>query len=334
MKKELAIPVFVGKRVCIIGNLNVDLIIRNVPQMPQWGQEVFGDNYLAASSGQSAYTAFALGKYNIHTGIISNVGNDLYGDKILKDLGSAGIDISEVEKVADGKTGITVAIVRCDGERAFVSDPSSLASFNRETVKRHQHMAESADLVCIVGNFFLPGFSIEDVGFFSKKLRKSGTPVLLDTGWDPGNWPRKTIGQLRGILKHVDYFIPNIDEAAAITGERGQEKAAEKLLSDGCGNVIIKLGADGCYLRSENDEIYVPPFKTTIVDAVGAGDVFNAGFIFGVLQNWPMEAAMIFGSATASLYISRLTNRFPEFRETAELANTNANYQFMEDDRL
>ena len=131
MSKLIVSGISERENVCIIGNLNIDLIIRNVSGLPVWGQEVFGENYFLTSSGQSAYTAFALSRHGVPVGIIGNVGDDIYGEKILKDLASGGIDISEVEKVESGNTGITVAIVRKDGERAFVSDPSSLSEFKK-----------------------------------------------------------------------------------------------------------------------------------------------------------------------------------------------------------
>ncbi len=330
MKGHLVIKSLPRHKVCIVGNLNIDLIIRNVPHLPVWGQEVFGENYLLTSSGQSAYTAFALQKHHVSTVIISNVGNDIYGKKIIRDLEESCVDISAIETVENGNTGITVAIVRNDGERAFVSDPSSLALFDCDMVKRHLEIFQSSAFVCIVGSFFLPGFSIQDVKFCCERAQEAGIPTLLDTGWDPDNWPDKTVKDLRNILKHVDYFIPNMDEAKALTGAKTPEKAAEELLSEGCGTIIIKMGEKGSYLRSGREEIFVPSFNINVFDAVGAGDVFNAGFVFGTLHAWPMEARMIFGSATAALYISRATDRFPELDQTVELANRNKKYRFRE----
>jgi ribokinase len=334
MRIQLTINPLRNQNVCIVGNLNIDLIIRSVPHLPDWGQEVFGSDYLLTSSGQSAYTSFALRKYNVPTKIIGNVGDDVYGDKIITDLEKTGINTTEIEKVPKGKTGITVAIVRKDGERAFVSDPSSLVMFNRGMIERHLEPMQSASFVCIVGSFFLPDFSFQDIRFCCEQSQKTGSPTLLDTGWDPENWPTKTIKDLRGILKYVDYFIPNMDEAGAITGRKSPEKAAEDLLSDGCKTVIIKLGEKGSYLRTNENEIFVPPYKVNVFDAVGAGDVYNAGFIFGTLQNWPLEARMIFGSATAALYISKPTNRFPELKETTDYTNVNKKYVFKEIQQL
>lgn len=314
------------KKVLIIGNLNIDLIIRNIPDLPAWGQEVLGSDYQIFSSGQSAYTAFALSKLNIKTKIASCVGDDAYGATILEDLSNSAIDIAAVKKVEAGKTGITVAIVRNDGERAFVSDPSSLASFSRSMATDGMGELDSTSLTCVLGSFFLPGFSTDDIQFCFEKSHSAGSRTLLDTGWDSGNWSSSTVGRLREVLAHVDYFMPNLDEASAITGERTPEKAAEKILADGCKTAIIKLGEQGSYLRTSNTEIHRPAYKTSVYDAVGAGDVYNAGFIFGILQEWPFEAGMSFGSALAAEYISRSSDRFPDFDSVIKAMKDNSDF--------
>ena len=319
-----------GTGALLIGNLNIDLIIRNVPHLPVWGQEVLGSDHMQVSSGQSAYTAFSLRKFGIETRIISCVGDDSYGDKILADLAKGSIDSSSVERIRNAGTGITVAIVRQDGERAFVSDPSSLIHFDLDTVKRNLQSLEPISIVGVVGFFFLPRFSFSDMQYCFEKSHATGCQTMLDTGWDPDNWADKTVKDLRNVLKYVDFFIPNMDEATAITGHDTPEKAAESLLNDGCRTVLIKLGADGSYLKTEHEEIFVSAFESTVLDTVGAGDVYNAGFIFGTLQEWPYEARMIFGSATASLYISRSIDRFPDLDATIRLASGHINFNLKE----
>lgn len=329
MKTQLVTHSLKDANICIVGNLNIDLIIRNVPHLPDWGQEVLGNNYILVSSGQSAYTAFALSKYQVPTSLIGNVGDDIYGEKITNDLNRFGLNIVAVEKVSGGNTGITVAIVRKDGERAFVSDPSSLVTFDRSLVERHMHLVINANITCVVGIFFLPNFKLEDVQFVCRESKNAGRLTLLDTGWDPDNWQKKTVKDLRSTLQFVDFFIPNMDEAKAITGKNDPEQAARDLIEDGCGTVIIKLGEKGSYLLSSDQSIYVPSFNVNVFDAVGAGDVFNAGFIFGTLQGWPMEARMIFGSATSALYISKPDDRFPELDQSIKLANTTEQFNFV-----
>jgi len=309
------------KKVSILGNLNIDLIIRGIPRLPEWGQEVIGRDYSLVSSGQSAYTALALSRYHIPVSIVGNVGSDIYGEKIISELKSAGVNMSAVEKTENGQTGITVAIVREDGERAFVSDPSSLSYLNRAYVKRKLAYLNDASLVCLAGLYFLPGYSIEDAALVFKVLQMEGKITLLDTGWDPANWQVDTVRSLRQNLRYFKIFIPNLDEARAITGLQEPEKAAKALMNDGPEIVIIKMGAEGSLGSSGNGFIHIPIRSTTVLDAVGAGDVYNAGFILGTLQDWPLEARMVLGTITSSIYISKRIDRFPTLEETLQTAN-------------
>jgi ribokinase len=324
-----ALPLHIPKRpACIIGNLNIDLIIRNVPRMPEWGQEVLGDDYLIVSSGQAAYTAFALKKLGVPTGIIGNVGDDLYGSKILNELSAAGVDIAQVEKSTGGRSGISVAIVRPDGERAFVSDTACLKEFDIDMVKRHEKFILDSSLVLMDGLFFLPGLHLPDLKEYFVHLKEREKTLLLDTGWDPGNWQPQTIRQLADILAEINIFIPNMDEASAITGYKEPEKAAIALREMGPKTVIIKMGSEGSYAFSENEYFYAKPHTVKVHDAVGAGDVFNAGFIFSLLHGWPLQAGMEFGNSAAAAYISKQTNRFPAYAEVAGLANSYHTYQY------
>ncbi len=328
MKELPFIDIKSPAEVLIIGNLNIDLIIRKVPHIPVWGQEVLGTDYEIFSSGQSAYTAFALARLGVKSKIVSCVGNDDYGQNILNDLHTACIDTSTVKFIKNGRTGITVAIVREDGERAFVSDPGSLKDFNLLMAMEGLDSSQTLSVTCILGSFFMPGFSLKDVGICLKKAKERGSTTLLDTGWDSEGWKPETIKHLRDNLSFVDYFIPNLDEACALTEEKSPEKAAIRLTNDGCPTVIIKLGSEGSYLLSGKTEYHIPAFSTDVHDAVGAGDVFNAGFIVGTLNRWPLDARMIFGSAVSSLYISRQTDRYPSFQDVCNITDKKSKYIF------
>jgi sugar/nucleoside kinase (ribokinase family) len=317
------------RKVGIIGNLNIDLIIRNVPHLPEWSHEVLGENYSVVSSGQATNTAFALRKLGQYVKIIGNVGEDNYGKQIIDELKKNGINISEVEITKSKRTGITVAIVRSDGERGFVSDPSCLRQFTYELVNRHVNSLNDCDLVCLVGIFFLPGITLPEIYKILINMKSHNKPILLDTGWDSGNWQPKTIQQLIKLLGCIDIFIPNMDEAKAITGHKDPQRAAESLFKAGPKIVIVKMGSEGSFLYTFDTQLHIPALKVKVVDAVGAGDVFNAGFIHGYLQNWPLPACVQFGNSVSSLYISRTENRFPDITDTIESANKYDEYKFI-----
>lgn len=305
--------------IAIIGNLNIDLTIRKLAQLPEWGREAIGENYDHVAAGQAAKTGMALAHLGHVVRIIANVGEDTFGREILGTLNSNGVDISSIEITLQTRTGLSVAIVRPDGERAFISDTACLKHFNLELVKRHWHNLEGCKLVCVLGSFFIPGLPLPDISFLIQKLKKENKIIMLDTGWDSDNWQAKTLHDLKSLLQLTDIFIPNEDEAHAITGLADPQQAAQALSEMSPGIIIIKLGSQGCFFHSRDLSMRVPGFKVNAIDTVGAGDVFNAGFIHGYTQNWAIEECLRFGNALSSIYISRLNDRFAGAEEVVKI---------------
>lgn len=313
--------------VCIIGNLCVDLIIRNVPSMPVWGQEVIGNQHTLASSGQTGYTAFALRRLGIPTSVVGSLGDDLNGKQVIQDLKSYEIDTAGVIVIPGGATGITVAIVREDGERAFVSSLGASQDFTEEMVLSQWEKTAQASIVCFVGLFNTPNLTLISAAGLMRKARQANKLTMLDTGWDLNNWQPDTIKDLKILLSETTLFMPNFEEAHAITGENTPQEAIIALQRLGPEIVVIKCGSEGSYCRRENITYFVPPRKVHVFDAVGAGDTFNAGFLYGLRQNWPLDACLAFGNTSASIYISRITDRWPWLEEVT--ATAKASYPFI-----
>ena len=299
------------KRIGIIGNLNVDLIIRQVMSMPAWGAEVLGKNSNLYPSGQAGNTSFALRALDLPVSIIANVGADLYGEMIINSLKSVGIDTSGVSIIGKRKTGITVAIVRSDGERAFVSDYGCLDDFTCTLIKNNWHILKDTDYICIFGLLTLQNINHDELNDILLELTNMGKITLLDTGWDPNGWPDTTKSDLKKILRNISVFIPNIDEVEALIGSRDPYIAVHLLHELGVETVIIKLGNEGSFGSNGKDIFKIPAITTNVIDSVGAGDVFNAGFIYGHRKKFSLDTCMALGNTVASYYISKSENRYP-----------------------
>ena len=231
--------------VCVIGNLNVDLIISDVPHLPRWGTEVVGSDHRFLSSGQAGYLAFALARMGIETSVIGTVGQDHYGQQIRDDLRCAGVDTSGVHVSVEQATGLSVAIVRHDGERAFVSDFASSRDLNEALVASNWQCTRASSIVCLVGLFNLPGLSLDGAYRLLARARREGKVTMLDTGWDPEEWPDATVAAVRDLLSEVTVFLPNADEALALTGIDDAERAATGLATLGPDFVVVKCGDQG-----------------------------------------------------------------------------------------
>jgi sugar/nucleoside kinase (ribokinase family) len=210
---------------------------------------------------------------------------------------------------------LTVAAVRPDGERAFVSDFAGLNHADEKVIERRWPRIDRAQTVCLLGIFSWPGLSLTRTAALFRRMRQAGKATMLDTGWDPGGWNPKTQDALRVLLAETTIFMPNLDEAAAITGSSDPVEAARRLALLGPELVVVKLGNQGSLALSAGRIIRQEAVPVDVVDTVGAGDVFNAGFLHARERGEPLERCLRFGAATAAIYISRGRDRFPSAEE-------------------
>ena len=152
------------------------------------------------------------------------------------------------------------------------------------------------------------------------QLRRAGALTVFDPGWDPGNWSGDTVEEIWAVLAETDLFLPNLDEARALAG-RSDIGSVLGALSDVCpGVVIVKGGETGSYLAVDDHVVVVESLRTEVDNAVGAGDVYDAGVIAGFLRGDDVLSSMSLATAAASFYVARHTERFPTWEESTELA--------------
>jgi ribokinase len=292
-----------------------------VARLPEWGTEVTAQDRVFVSAGQAGYLAMALAALGSAVMVVGPVGDDVDGESIRGDLAAVGVDVGGVD-VMHGATALSVAIVRPDGERSFVSHFGSAGAFTAADIERHWSVVEKARAACLVGLFNLPGLDSGAVGEMLARLRRAGTMTVLDPGWDPGGWRPETLRAVQGWLPEADLLLVNRDEADAMTGIAAVEDAAAALVSAGSGTVVIKCGPDGTYAVRGDEQMHVAARRVTEVDAVGAGDTFNAGFLSAHLDGAGLEEALRRGNAAASVYISRPAYRFPTRQDLKEALTT------------
>jgi sugar/nucleoside kinase (ribokinase family) len=307
-----------GRSVWVVGNLTTDLIIHDVEALPSWGREVAGRGHVSVAAGQAAYLAFGLARLGVAASIVGVVGDDDPGAALCAELAAAGVETGAIETASDAPTAITVALVRPDGERAFVSDFACQHQLDAAFVTRNWPTRGRAHVLCLVGLFNLPALTPASAMPLFARARAEGLLTVLDTGWDPSQWPAPTVARTRELLAQTDVFLPNLEEAEALTGLRDAEAAAIALERDGAGTVVIKCGRDGALGRAKGATERVPALNVVVHDAVGAGDSFDAGFVFATLEGHALRDCMEFATATAAAYISRTTARYPAADEVRD----------------
>ena len=149
----------------------------------------------------------------------------------------------------------------------------------------------------------IAGFGPEALVSLCRRARESGTMTVLDI-MNPGG--ENLLARLEEALPYVDVFLPNDDEARALTGEDDPARQAEALMRCGPGMVVITMGADGVLLKTKDVTLRAGVYPVEFVDASGSGDAFDAGFIAGMLGGWDLERTLKFACAMGASCVRRL----------------------------
>jgi sugar/nucleoside kinase (ribokinase family) len=211
---------------------------------------------------------------------------------MLDSMQEAGIDVSGVIIVPEQATGFSVILNR-GTDRAILTYAGLIPSLTEDRVSdeilsqaRHLHVA----------SYFLQTDLQLGLPELFRRAHDYNLTVSLDTNWDPS-------GEWRGfesLLPLVDVFLPNENEALALTNQANEEAALEKLARL-CPTVAVKLGARGAIARQNDKVVQTKALKINVVDAVCAGDTFDSGFLFGYLNGWTLEQCLELASVCGSL---------------------------------
>ncbi len=288
--------------VLCIGILVADVFVPPLERLPAAGELLATDDFLLQPGGCAANTAIALGKLGVRAAVCGRVGDDLLGDFVERDLRSREIDTSGVRRTEGYGTSKTVIIPVVGEDRRFIHTFGANAALTARDIEAA--VLEAAEVIYVGGYLILPSLREDELAERLREARARGTRIVLDVAVPVGQ--KLPVDAARRLLPLADYFVPNVDEACALTGESDPHRQAERFLAHGANVVVIKLGERGVYVRSGEEafEVLAPPME--VVEPSGAGDAFAAGLIVGILEGWELErsvrfASVIGGSACTAL---------------------------------
>jgi sugar/nucleoside kinase (ribokinase family) len=288
-------------RVLCAGILVADLVVPPLPELPAPGELAATDDFLLAPGGCAANVAISLAKLGVASAVAGRVGADFFGDFLEGELNRFGVDTHGLLR-SDRGTSQTVVLPVAGQDRRFVHSFGANAAFRAEDVDRS--LLGQCDVFYLGGHLVLPAVSAPELAGLYAEARAGGATTVLDVVV-----PRETavsLESVREILPYVDVFVPNEDEARALTGENEPQRQAGRLLRAGSGMVIVTRGTAGSVVHSREKLLDVPAPRVASVDQSGAGDGFSAGLIAGMLAGWDTErtvrfASIIGASATTAL---------------------------------
>jgi sugar/nucleoside kinase (ribokinase family) len=287
--------------VVVAGLAVVDVIGRPVrlSRLLRRGSLQYIDSLTLTTGGNVSNYGIDLAKLGFRVGAITRVGDDGLGKFIRSRYAEFGIHSGGVIIDPDAQSSATIVCVDETGERTFLHTRGCLRHFRARDVFAHMGMIKKARVLAFGYLGLLPECEPEMPYLFATVKRQTGVGILLDTGGTPKSNPRL----LKALLPHVDYFVPSLDEAAALTGESSPRAIIRSCRDAGARGVVgVKMGARGCMLSFNDREEHIPPVRVKrVVDATGAGDAFVAGFLAGILKGFdPFAAARVANAVAAS----------------------------------
>lgn len=297
--------------VCVIGEINPDLILYGLPRQLEPEREILADGFRLTLGSSSAIFAHNLSALGTKVGMISKVGTDPLGKIALDRLVAGGVDISHVRTSPDTPTGVTVILAQPDS-RFILTYPGTMFELSYDDLDfdyifsaRHLHLS----------SFFLHRALRPRIAEIFRTAKSRSLTTSLDTNDDPED---KWDGNLDEVLRSIDILFVNEREAKKIARADDLNSALVKLTQI-ARLAVVKLGAKGAIAREGSKEWRCPSLAMNAIDTVGAGDSFDAGYIHRFLQGESQEDCLQYAN-TAGAFSTTKEGGTEAFRDRASVA--------------
>jgi sugar/nucleoside kinase (ribokinase family) len=292
----------------VIGTTTADLFIFSPAPFAHLGGDGFRVGNLIFTEqpltmlmgGNGGNCAYILAGLGVPTALCSAVGQDPLGETLLGWLAARRVNLAGLWRSDRSATSTSTIIMSDAANQAVFHHLGATQEISLAHIP--ERLLKQAELLLATSFSIVPQMR---AGGFAQALtitHQAGGLTALDIGPAIGEPVR--LAELAPLLPHVDYLLANSHELAVLTGEPDWEAASRRLIEAGAGQVIIKRGEQGVAVRGQGLRVDAPGFAVKANISVGAGDAFNAGFLYGVKQGWPVAEAARFGNAVAALTIS------------------------------
>jgi sugar/nucleoside kinase (ribokinase family) len=312
--------------VVAVGTLNLDMIItgdapHDIEALTRW---VDISEVELTPAGSMGYCACDMAKLGLKVAVVSYVADDFFGEWILRSLIKAGADVSHVETVPGETSGIAIYILLFgDKKRPLTGRLSTHAPWPARLTGSQENLLRHARMLLCAGYLHYPQMWGSPTVELLRKARQFGLKTALDTQFPMTHAELPWIKHFDNLLDYVDILFTDDSEALGITGLDSIEAAGRDLLARGPELVVIKKGADGSMIATA-DKVFTQPAITpgNFQDSIGAGDAFDAGFVYGVLNGWDLEKTARFASSVAACTLEGVggTKTAPSAEQAAAIA--------------
>nr|MBC7244946.1 carbohydrate kinase family protein [Chloroflexota bacterium] len=252
------------------------------------------EDFATSGGGPVATALVTLARLGVRTGFIGVIGDDEPGLRCKQAFEQEGVDIQRLRVQVGARTPICMILVQSGSGRRVIL-------CYRGTCPQVELQPEDCSYITTARFLHLDGHHMSAAILAARAMHEAGGTVVLDA-----NRPRPHLDEL---LPWVDILITNAYFPTAYIGQQDLDHAAQFLLQTGARLVVTTLGEKGCKCFTAEGQCHIPGFSVPIVDTTGAGDAFHGAFIYGLLQNWPLEQTARFANAVAALNCTALGGR-------------------------
>lgn len=273
----------------VFGNVTLDVICRTVDDVPRY-ESVSFDQVVLSPGGCASNVAVGLAALGVKTALVCKVGSDPAAELLKRTWLKFGLDLDYVRVDPGVHTAVSVGLVDHDAQPRFIHTPGANGRLTIADFPDELFRIANIKLLHIAGYFVLPGLLDEQLIGLLRKAHRAGWLVTLDVVNSKRYWKP---AYLFSCLSEVDVFLCNKIEAAKLTGVTDISQSAHELRQAGAKTVIIKAGADGCYLLGDHVAEWVPTQSVDVIDTTGAGDAFAAGLIAALARGKDLYQACL-----------------------------------------
>lgn len=305
--------------VLCLGILVADTLAKPITHMPAWGTLDLIEHVELQPGGCANNTSTGLARLGFRAAVNGKVGADGFADFVISRLNQEGVGTRGIRRDAKVGTSFTFAMIAPDGERAFfhyvgANGVLTLGDIDLDSLTQ-------TTLLDIGGSFVMPGIDGEPTAEILRRAREMGVITTLDTVW---NTEIDQYATIKPSLEWLDYFLPSLGEAQLIAKRESPADIAQFFLDHGVKTVGLKMGLEGCYIRTRESELQIPAYQVETVDNTGAGDAWRAGFIAGIVQGWDLERTGRLANAVGASCVTAIgcTAGIKSLPETLRLMET------------
>ncbi len=274
-------------KILVVGSINMDLVVR-VPHTPMPGETVLGGDFETFPGGKGANQAVAAARMGGDVTMVGRVGQDDFGNTLIKTLVDNEISTIHVIKDSDTATGIAMIAVAADGENSIVVASGANYEVSVADVNNTRDLMRETDILLV--QLECP---LETVSAAIDLASVYDVPVVLNPA------PAQPLS--KALLSRVTCLTPNESELRILSGEEDVDQAIQKLLDWDIKNLIVTLGPNGARVVTDGMDQHLPAFEITAVDTTAAGDAFNGALAVALAEEKPLIEAVRYGMAAGAL---------------------------------